>query len=619
MVYLPKPEIDEGQLMPNISEFITAQQAADILKVSAARVRQLPDEGKLPQPVHLGPKATVYLRADVERLAAYSQSGKTFTSVAALLTPADRPIDRIYDGFIDYPSSHRSEFLRLHVRAWRGVAADGDRLVVVLGALSDRLDLVAANVCQIAEIVDREILSGQGDHAAWFMYYSGSGSLAERDQGFENIILEVNSPSARLGVDRWKLPFFTRSGRGASVEYHSDSRRFANEHWRASDIRELERVVGDRVECYPEPAYTEMNVNRYLRAGRQMIEVEHDVTFEAQLMGTLARLEAVPMSDPFSRTARQVCAAIASEITTRAESNDPAVRWWDGTTPAHGFKRDPWPTLFAARLVPVQRGRMQQEMLSRYEVDREWPWNEERIEQEHQLLRDLRLWLEDVDEYGDHADPGLAEAVEQATQIVEHWLRVADERALAADVHPTHIPRRFRVAGECDRRYLESIAWKTTPVETREARLLLEHIHGDDLRYGLDHDGRLVIDSPVQEVFVVHWPVVAPARPYPVGSFIVADGAIGSRPVYVEEPDGRLRALPRQPSMIATDWNFGYSGSGPGSLVEAIMRTFAQTEAVDRQHLPYTWLDDQVCYADEDSLRISIDQLRKRITPAHLR
>src|SRR3546814_2759841 len=83
----------------------------------------------------------------------------------------------------------------------------------------------------------------------------------------------------------------------------------------------------------------------------------------------------------------------------------------------------------------------------------------------------------------------------------------------------THIPRRFRVAGECDRRYLESIAWKTTPVETREARLLLEHIHGDDLRYGLDHDGRLVIDSPAQEVFVVHWPVVAPARPYPVGSF----------------------------------------------------------------------------------------------------
>lgn len=90
-------------------------------------------------------------------------------------------------------------------------------------------------------------------------------------------------------------------------------------------------------------------------------------------------------------------------------------------------------------------------------------------------------------------------------------------------------------------------------------------------------------------------------------------------PVYVEELDGTLRALPRQPSMIATDWNFGYSGSGPDSLVEAIMRTFAQTEAIDRQHLPYAWLDDQVRHSDEDSLRISIDQLRKRITPEHLR
>jgi len=599
-------------------EFVTAQQAADILKVSAARVRQMPDEGKLPDPIHLGPKANVWLRADVERLAAYSQSGATFTAVAELLEPAATPLDRIYDGFIDYPSNFRDELLRLHVRAWRGAAPDGERAVVVLGALSDRLDLVTANLCEIAAIVDREILAGRGGQATWFMYYAGAGAGSTRDQGFENVILEVNSPAPRF-ADRWLLPLFSRPGTRSSSEADSGRGRFDNPHWRSSDIAELERIVGDRVECFPEPAYTETTVNRYLRAGRQTVEVEHDVTFEAQLMGTLARLEAVPMSDPFSRTARLVCPAIASEITTRAESNDPSVRWWDGTTPAHGFKRDPWPTLFAARLVPVQRGRRQEEMLSRYEVDRQWPWNEERIQQERQLLRDLRLWLEDVDEYGDHADTGLAEAVEQATQIVEHWLRVADERALAADVYPTHIPRRFRVAGECDRRYLGSITWKSAPVETRAARLLREHIHGDDLRYGFDVDGQLIIDSPEQEAFVAHWPIVTPENPYPAGSFIIADGAIGSRPVYVEEPDGTLRALPRQPSMIATDWNFGYSGSGPGSLVEAIMRTFAQTEGVDRQHLPYAWLDDQIRHSDEDSLRISVDHLRKRITPAHLR
>lgn len=136
-------------------------------------------------------------------------------------------------------------------------------------SFSDRLDLVTANVCEIAAIVDREILSGGGDQATWFMYYAGAGSGSTRDQGFENVILEVNSPTRF--ADRWLLPLFSRPGTRSSIEADPGGGRFDSPHRRSSDIGELERTVGDRVECFPEPAYTEATVNRYLRAGRTTV------------------------------------------------------------------------------------------------------------------------------------------------------------------------------------------------------------------------------------------------------------------------------------------------------------------------------------------------------------
>lgn len=618
--------------MVSTHDFVTAQEAADILGVSAARVRQLPDEGKLPQPVRFGPKASVWMRADVEQLANLGTGEREYTAVSELMSPASTPLLRSFEGIVDFPGNWGSTTYQVHVRIWRGRAPEGERDVVVLGALSDRPDLVRVNLPTIAAIVDANYLDGRARSATWILYHSGprgSGFLAGQD--FENVIFEVpttsrdqvefpTSPRDQVesrATEKWRLNrLFSRSKDQRSVVAAREMLPFSRPRFRRSDIAEVERVIGERVECYPAPAYTEATITRYLRGQRRQIEVEDDRTSEGSLMTALARLESVPMSDPFSHVARRACPVLADEIHQRTEMQEglsASEPWWDGTTPESGARPEVWPTLFAARLVPVRRGNAQERMLSQYPIDREWPWSADRVQRELDLLRDLHLWLDDVDKYGDHPAEDLEHAVRRAIEVVRHWLKIADFDAVEAIIHPTHAARIFGVVGDCDRKYLQAVRWRPAAMQVRGERAIVGELDADDLRYGTDVDNNVVVHSPSRATFGVYWPIVVPAQPYPAGSFIVADGEEGSRPVYVETPDGTLRPLPSLPAMGGSEWNFGYSGGGPSTLTSAIERTVALTESAERSTIPHAWIDDQVCYSSEDSLRISVDELRKRL------
>jgi hypothetical protein len=72
--------------------------------------------------------------------------------------------------------------------------------------------------------------------------------------------------------------------------------------------------------------------------------------------------------------------------------------------------------------------------------------------------------------------------------------------------------------------------------------------------------------------------------------------------------------LPAPPNEITRQWNFGYSGGGPGALTNAITSTFARADGIDRER---SWISDQVEYVHTgDHLEVSVDELRRRYPAA---
>jgi hypothetical protein len=81
-------------------------------------------------------------------------------------------------------------------------------------------------------------------------------------------------------------------------------------------------------------------------------------------------------------------------------------------------------------------------------------------------------------------------------------------------------------------------------------------------------------------------------------------------PLYLVYPGGQIHPLPAPPQ--DGQWNFGYSGGGPGALADAIERLFAQADHIGSDAFPHHWVEDQVETSPDAELRISVDELRRR-------
>lgn len=593
-------------------DVLATQQVADLLGVSAARVRQLVEEGKLPPPTQLGPRAHVWRRADVEVLLP-GRPGEEVTRLSTLLTSAAAPLIRRHDLVLDFPAASSVE--RAHVRVFEGDAEEGRRTVVVLGGLVDTGGL-ANHVERIAEIVDARLLSGRGPSATWFTYTPGSAFIGWHE--ITNVVFRSRLGPTSRPVQRVLVGLRRRPQRPDACE---ESFVFEHPSWHAENVAEVERVIGQPLECFPPSAYTEGVIGRWQRAGR-VVEVDTDPECIGTLLSALARLEHVPADDPYRGAAHQACETLAHEVCLRLEYRETS-HWDDGTEPPYGRTPDRyWPGTFAARLVPLTMSALDQERVNRYHRDTDWPWSADELGRHKDLLGQVRSWQVDVGPYGDpgHQDVGLHTALSETSSLLAHWIGVADPASVEDD-YPDKRPRGpFDVVGPHDKRYLETVHWTPQFAELPVHRMLREKFWPErrpHVRFGVDPWERVVAydggDAPA--VFAVDWPLRPHDRPDPIPdeAFIVGDGEGGSRPVYIELPDGQLDPLPRQPSLVANDWNFGYGGGGPGALVFAILRTFESVDGVDFEQLPERWVDDQVCYSSKDELRISVRDLRRRI------
>jgi hypothetical protein len=287
-----------------------------------------------------------------------------------------------------------------------------------------------------------------------------------------------------------------------------------------------------------------------------------------------------------------------------------------------------WPTTWAARLAPPAPTEQDQVLLNAYPT----PFVISPNPAEHGPLRatldQLRDWSAEVDTYADQPDEQLHAAVATAEEVLTFYLHRLDPDGFARIDHPHTVPRLYDVAvhGRWDRAYLESVRWEDpgdTPSRRRVAKDLHFLVRAEDgaiesISYGHDAGGRLVAHYPghkrqhKSELMVIEWPLRPPFEPIPAGTRIVADGAPGDRPVYLVEPDGRISPLPGNPHAFSDQWNFGYSGGGPGALASAIERLFAEVDRIEPDQMPGRWIEDQVDHADRKELNIDVDQLRRR-------
>lgn len=180
-------------------------------------------------PVSLGATGTVWKKTDIDRLTTLPMQQAGRTRDASTLVEARFPLDRVTDECIDFRGS------RVHVRIWKGCADEGDRIVVVLGALHDKHNFTVNLVEDLATVVSHRFLGGYGGAATWFDYM-----IRDNEHHIDNIVLESIAP-----------PSIVRSfGRPWKRSLVGDV-RFRNPSWMPTRISDLERVVGTTVECYP--------------------------------------------------------------------------------------------------------------------------------------------------------------------------------------------------------------------------------------------------------------------------------------------------------------------------------------------------------------------------------
>ena len=141
-------------------DFVTADQVGEILHVTAARVRQLAEERKIPRPLAFGPRANLWQRTAIEvcqtRLAS---PRKQLTGQSGLLDDATAPLQRTNDVVVQLDLRGASS--EVHARIWQGDAMEGHRTVVVMSRPIDH-PYADVNIERIVEAIDDQFLVGSG-------------------------------------------------------------------------------------------------------------------------------------------------------------------------------------------------------------------------------------------------------------------------------------------------------------------------------------------------------------------------------------------------------------------------------------------------------------------------
>jgi predicted DNA-binding transcriptional regulator AlpA len=599
--------------MAGSESWMSVQDVAQALGVSAPRVRQLVQERKLPEPTKFGDRASLWSRADVEALR-FTQDGKgVVTERTSLMPTPTEPLRRIVDD-VHIPEATRwSGNFQIHVRIFQGVVEGVNRTVVILsqlpsgGSLTNSFESVANEIT--ARFLDDNV------HAVTWIQTNFGDSHATYAYEVQNVTMRLDHSEAPLpGPESW-FDRITAFGRTPSSQPRQAA-GYQSPDWHPCSIEEVHRILGHSIEWYPKEGYTLREIEHWQRNGRPRT-VEIDPLGLKPVVDALEAMTAIPRSHPFSKAARMACFILANIAMVKDEEDErlmPA-----GTAEAFIQEREDYYTSAgitesAAKLVPYRLVGDDSSLVNRHATSPlTLPWELD-IRETTDLYLELRRWAEETDRWA----TGHNEDLHGHIETVLGWLRfptLQEELKERRDVYPYGLVRTFAHAGDWDRAYVESINFDTNIDSSNRVYRMLQaetSLH-PETQYGYDPFGNMVActNSQAHPSISVYWP--SKPQPMPLDAQIVADGMVGDRPAYIAK-EGRIIGLLAQfPAFHHNGWNFGYGGGGPGRLAADIVEAIMWQEDLPKERMPRRWVDDAVCHSDKDLLTVNVADIMRRL------
>ena len=546
--------------------FVTYKQAAEILGLTEASLRQRVERGSMPAPVAIGPRLYVFPRAQIELIA----TGSRHTLFLDQVSPASEKLHKRIDVTVDGAGQEApivNEPQYFHVRIY--TPADRSYEVVVIGRMKGTVMLPAHRIETVAGAV-LPLVKVPVDQTFWVTVDPGYGSTP-------NLITAETLSYGTASTDQTG-PDRGYAGEGTYVFEDADSREI--------DFAELVALLGQAPEWHEAHAYTRDVVDYWQRNERPK-----PVTVDPKGM--------IPL-----------VTAIGSFGQVRAECEHFAVARLALRFVSHELRRrEQHPTFSAPSKVPAGATIVTS-------VDRPFTVDHDGLpavagddlqdEELPDLVRELRAWRRQVDEYSEHPDAALTAAIDQTLALAVLGLRRAAwtaGRSVPAELEfdePERV-RGSKIAGAWDQQWLRGLRQIDPADQTfRRQRAILDAQSSSITAYLVDdvtgavagvEDPQLSIGSRFSYLVTTRPVAFVPA------DRIVADGAPGHRALYLKRASGELQLLPEVRSENYRDmWNFGYSGGAPGFTANdvAIVLTANGVLGIDdevRQHIDEVFCD----------------------------
>lgn len=615
--------------------WLSATQVAKALKVTPSRVFQLVRSGQLPAPRH-EEGGRFWHQADVDALEAV-RAGHSLSRRGEGLAPAPQRLRRVFDGPVEYTPWRAHGPNQVHARVWDGAAAEGRRVVALIGVMSGAYGRHEDSAMAIA----RQVLEVPAQEVVWFVHRPGR----RFEEGFENLVFIWRDDDAGVqAMDR-------------DADAPPSNFSFAPAGW-----ADLEALVGEPVECYQDVGYTEATIRAWQRR-RETLDVVHDTVGLRRRMDAIDVLDRRCDDEDHHDDAVAGATLLAEQLREMLDEID-RVPGEDGTETRPGEPPRSW----ATRRVGPTPNATEMVLLGRYPGPFTTPepgeapmpattWTmpptslaateQSRFAGMIALLDRIQAWRDDVDDAAFRPDPALVAALDSVERALGWECRLLHHRADRRDV-PAPPPRTetriYPMVGPTDEAFLAGLtrlgpddplpagpgapAARQRRLETRLALdAALYRVDADQAWFGLDPHGHLVAFAPAREpdptsrgrgergeqgVIVAEWPLRPPHDPIPDDAEIVADGAVGDRPVYLRWPSGALTPWPGGPrGGVPNMWNFGPDG-GIG-LAGDILEVLAAADRTTTDALPGRWVNDRIDHSHPDLLRLRIGDIRSRI------
>lgn len=545
--------------------FLTYRQAAEILGLTEASLRQRVERGKMPAPIALGPRLYVFPRAQIELIATGSGHTLFIDQVSSAPEKLEKRVDAVVDGEGQQPTV-MGEPQFFHVRIY--APTDHSYEVVVIGKMKGTAMLPAHRI----ETVAREVLplvKAPVDQTFWVTVDPGYGTKS-------NFITTetLTYGSASEYQARWD--------RGSAVE---GLPAFENSDSRVIEFDELTAILGQAPEWYEAHAYTR-DVIEYWQRNERPKPVTVDQKYMIPLVTAIRSFGQVPAESEHFACARLALRFLSHELR----------------------RREQYPTFAGPSKVPSGATIVTS-------VDRPFAVDHDALpritgddvedDDLPEFVRELRSWRREVDEYSERPDKDLLYAIDEALGLAVLGLRRA---AWTADSSvPAELefdePERVRnseIVGAWDQEWLHSLrAVDPDDPAFRRQRAIVDAQSLSTAEYLVDDaTGAFVgIEDPQLPVgsFFSYLVTTRPITFRP-DDRIVANGAPGHRALYVKRSSGELRLFPEVRSEVYRDmWNFGYSGGAPGSTAEdiSLVLTASGVSGIDDEACRH--IDEMLC------------------------